>query len=32
MNGHVSLNLLNTLGKNDKMPGLPRILSLFRKE
>ena len=26
------LNLLNELGKRDKMRGLPRILSLFRNE
>ena len=26
------LNLLNTLGKRDKMLGLPSILSLFRNE
>ena len=26
---HVLLNLLNKLGKRDKMPGLPSILSLF---
>ena len=29
MSAHVSLNLLNELGKRDKMRGLPRILSLF---
>ena len=29
---HVVLNLLNKLGKRDKMRGLPRILSLFRNE
>ena len=29
---HVLLNLLNELGKRDKMRGLPSILSLFRKE
>ena len=29
---HVLLNLLNELGKNDKMRGLPSILSLFRKD
>ena len=28
----VLLNLLNELGKRDKMRGLPSILSLFRKE
>ena len=34
MSAHVLLNLLNKLGKRDKMRGLPkpRILSLFRKE
>ena len=30
MNAHVLLNLLNKLGKRDKMQGLPSILSLFR--
>ena len=30
MSAHVSLNLLNELGKRDKMRGLPSILSLFR--
>ena len=29
---HVLLNLLNELGKSDKMRGLPSILSLFRSE
>ena len=29
MSGHVLLNLLNKLGKRDKMRGLPNILSLF---
>ena len=29
MSAHVLLNLLNELGKRDKMRGLPRILSLF---
>ena len=29
MNAHVLLNLLNELGKRDKMRGLPSILSLF---
>ena len=29
MSAHVLLNLLNELGKSDKMPGLPIILSLF---
>ena len=32
MSVHVLLNLLNELGKRDKMRGLPSILSLFRKE
>ena len=32
MSVHVLLNLLNELGKRDKMRGLPRILSLFRNE
>ena len=32
MSAHVLLNLLNVLGKRDKMRGLPRILSLFRNE
>ena len=32
MSAHVLLNLLNELGKSDKMRGLPSILSLFRKE
>ena len=32
MNAHVLLNLLNPLGKTDKMRGLPSILSLFRNE
>ena len=32
MIAHVLLNLLNELSKNDKMRGLPRILSLFRNE
>ena len=32
MSAHVILNLLNELGKRDKMPGLPSILSLFRNE
>ena len=32
MSVHVLLNLLNELGKRDKMPGLPIILSLFRNE
>ena len=32
MSDHVLLNLLNELGKRDKMRGLPSILSLFRNE
>ena len=32
MSAHVLLNLLNDLGKRDKMRGLPSILSLFRNE
>ena len=32
MSVHVLLNLLNELGKRDKMPGLSSILSLFRNE
>ena len=32
MSAHVLLNLLNELGKSDKMRGLPSILSFFRKE
>ena len=32
MSAHVLLNLLNKLGKRDKMRGLMSILSLFRKE
>ena len=32
MSVHVLLNLLNKLGKRDKMRGLPNILSLFRNE
>ena len=32
MSAHVLLNLLNELGKTDKMRGLPSILSLFRNE
>ena len=32
MSAHVLLNLLNKLGKSDKMLGLPNILLLFRKE
>ena len=31
MSAHVLLNLLNKLGKRDKMRGLPSILSLFRE-
>ena len=32
MNAHVLLNLLNKLGKSDKMRGLPSILLLFHYE
>ena len=32
MSAHVLLNLLNELGKRDKMRVLPSILSLFRNE
>ena len=32
MSAHVLLNLLNELGKIDKMRGLSSILSLFRNE
>ena len=32
MSAHVLLNLLNELGKGDKMRGLTGILSLFRNE
>ena len=32
MSAHVLLNLLNKLGKRDKMRGVPSILSLFRNE
>ena len=32
MSAHVLLNLLNELGKRDKMRGLPSILSLFCNE
>ena len=32
MSAHVLLNLLNKLGKRDKMQGLQSILSLFRSE
>ena len=32
MSTHVLLNLLNELGKIDKMRGLPSILSFFRNE
>ena len=32
MSAHVLVNLLNKLGKRDKMRGLPSILSLFRNE
>ena len=32
MSAHVLLDLLNKLGKRDKMQGLPSILSHFRNE
>ena len=32
MSAHMLLNLLNELGKRDKMRGLPSILCLFRNE
>ena len=32
MSAHVLLNLLNELGKRDKMCGLTSILSLFRNK
>ena len=32
MSAHVLSNLLNQLGKRDKMRGLPSIFSLFRNE
>ena len=32
MSAHVLLNLLNELGKSDKMQGLPSVLSLFCNE
>ena len=32
MSAHALLNLLNELGKRDKMRGLPSILSLFLNE
>ena len=32
MSAHVLLNLLNELGKRNKMRGLPSILSIFRNE
>ena len=32
MSAHVLLNLLNELGKRDKMRGLQSILSLFRND
>ena len=32
MSAHVLLNLLNELGKRDKMMGMLSILSLFRNE
>ena len=31
MSAHVLLNLLNEVGKSDRMRGLPSILLLFRK-
>ena len=32
MSAHFLLNLLNELGKRDKMRGLPSIISLFPNE
>ena len=32
MSAHVLLNVLNKLGKRDKMQGLPSTLSLFRNK
>ena len=32
MSAHILLNLLNELGKRDKMQGLPTIVSLFRND
>ena len=32
ISSHVLLNILNSLGKSDKMQGLPSNLSLFRNE
>ena len=32
MSGHVLLNLLNELGKRDKMRGVSSILPLYRNE
>ena len=32
MSAHVLLNLLNELGKSDKMREVPTILSLFRNK
>ena len=32
MSAHILLNLLDELGKRDKMRGLPSILSLFRNK
>ena len=32
MSAHALLNLLNELGKRDKLRGLPSILSLFRND
>ena len=32
MSAHVFLNLLNELGKRDKIRGMPSILSVFRNK
>ena len=32
MSAHILLNLLNELGKRDKMQGLPTIVSLFQND
>ena len=32
MSAHVLMNLLNEVGKRDKMQGWPSILSLFQNE
>ena len=32
MSAHVLLNLLNELGKRDKMRGMPSLLAFFRNE